>query len=147
MQNRVAVVEAARGKVLARKQVTHYKCMCCRTLVPKEEKKCPKCQYACAENGAVALLEREQERAASRQNTRQGRRRNKCADAVVPAHSLEVAPVSAFEREWNSQLAAKKQKVTQETEELAMARCGETYVEVEDSHACVFESFLQVCCP
>ena len=98
----VAVVEAARGSTLARKQVTHYKCMCCRKLVPNEAKTCGFCQYTRAENGALALLEREKERAASRQNTRKGRRRNKSSDTVVPAHSLTVAPVSAFEREWSA---------------------------------------------
>ena len=66
------------------------------------------------------------------------------AGADIAEHSLQVVPVSAFEREWSQQIAAKKQKVTTETEALAMARCGETYVEVEDSHACVFESFVQV---
>ena len=145
VQQRVTVVDAARGKALARKQITHYKCMCCRKLVPNEEKTCASCGYTRAETGELALQEREKERAAVRQNTRKGRRRNKCSEAVVAAHSLEVAPVSAFEREWREQLAAKKQKVGQETEELAMARCGEAYVEEEDSHACVIESFLQVC--
>lgn len=144
VQKRIVIVEAARGKTLARKQVTHYKCMSCRMLVPNEEKTCSNCQYTRAENGTLGQLERERERAASRQNTLKGRRRNKCSDAVVPASSLEVAPVSAFEREWSEQLAAKKQKVRQETEALAMARCGEAYVGNEDSHACVFESFLQV---
>ena len=52
--------------------------------------------------------------------------------------------MSSFEREWSVQLAGKKQKVEEETQALVMAWCGEAYVETEDSHACVFESFLQV---
>ena len=145
-QERVAIIEAARSKGLACRQLTHYKCLSCRALIPNEQKTCGKCGYTRGENGAFALLEREKQRAASRQNTRQGRRRNKCSDAVVPALGLEVVPVSAFEQAWSGQLAAKKQKISQETQALAMARCGEMYVECEDSHACVFESFLQVRC-
>jgi hypothetical protein len=144
-QARVVAVEAARSKALARMQVTHYKCMCCRALVPNEETVCGKCKYARAENGALARQEREKARAAARSQTRKGRQRNKCSSAVVPAHGLKSAPVGPYEREWREQIQTKRQKVTEETEALAMARCGDVYVEVEDSHACVFESFLQVC--
>ena len=143
VQKRTKLVDAARARTLARRQITHYKCMSCRVLVPNEDKKCANCGYTRAEDGTLALLQREKDRAQSRQNTRKGRRRNKCTSAIVPAHSLEVVPSSPFQREWSVQLAAKKQKVVQETGELAMARCGEDYVENEDSHACVFESFLQ----
>lgn len=45
VQQRVAVVDAARSKALARRQMTHYKCMCCRKLVPNEEKTCASCGY------------------------------------------------------------------------------------------------------
>ena len=93
VQERVAIVEAARAKTLVLKQITHYKCMSCRKLVPNEEKACGSCGQERAENGALATQEREKARAAARQNTRKGRRRNKCSDAVVPALSLEVAPL------------------------------------------------------
>ena len=145
VQRRSEAVDAARASALARKQITHYKCMSCRTLVPNEEMQCPKCEYTRGDAGALALAQREQDRAASRQNSYLGRRRNKCAAATVPAHSLEVVVNSPFEREWTVQMASKKQRVVQETQELALARCGEGYVNTEDSHACVFESFLQVC--
>ena len=83
LQKRTVVVEAARAKTLTRKQITHYKCMSCRALVPNSEKKCPRCGYTRAEGGQLAILEREKERAASRQNTRKGRQRNKCSVAVA----------------------------------------------------------------
>ena len=142
---RMAVVEAARASTLAKRQVTHYKCMSCRRLVPNDEKTCSACNYTRAEGGDLARLKQENARAASRQNTRKGRRRNKCSDAVVPAQSLEVAPVSPFEQRWQEQIACKRQKVEAETNALAMARCGETYVECEDSHAAVFESRSRFC--
>ena len=103
------------------------------------------CGQTQPETSQLAISEREEARAASRTNTKKGRRRNGKRGANVPQHSLSVAPVSAFEREWQVQLAEKKQRVEHETEELAMERCGLSYVDTEDARAAVMESFLQVC--
>ena len=146
MAARSEKIAAARAKTLALKQVTHWKCICCRAMMPKAGgRKCTACGQTQPETSQLAISEREEARAASRRNTKQGRRRNGKRGANVPQHSLSVAPVSAFEREWQVQLASKKQRVEQETEELAMERCGLSYVDTEDARAAVVESFLQVC--
>ena len=114
VQERLEVVEAARAKTLARRQITHYKCMSCRVLVPNEEQKCSNCGYIRGEGGALVVQEREKARAASRQHTVRGRRRNMSTSANVAPHSLDVVPHSAFEREWSVQIGAKKQRISQE---------------------------------
>lgn len=132
VQERTKVVEAARAKTLARKQVSHFKCLCCRAMVPKADgRKCTKCGYTQPERSQLAISAREEERAACRSNTKQGRRRNAKRGANVPQHSLSVAPVGAFEAAWQAQLAEKKRRIEEETSELAMERCGLGYVETE----------------
>ena len=146
MAARSEKVAAARAQSLARKQVTHYRCVCCRAMMPKDGgRKCTACGQTQPDTSQLAISEREEARAASRTNTKKGRQRNGKRGANVPQHSLSVAPVSAFEREWQVQLASKKQRVEHETEELAMERCGLSYVDTEDARAAVMESFLQVC--
>ena len=136
VQERTQVVEAARAKTLARKQVSHFKCLCCRAMVPKADgRKCTKCGYTQPERSQLAISAREEERAACRSNTKQGRRRNAKRGANVPQHSLSVAPVGAFEAAWQAQLAEKKQRIEEETSEL----CGLGYVETEDARAAVLQ--------
>ena len=145
MAARSEKIAAARAETLARKQVTHWKCLCCRAMMPKAGgKQCTACGHTQADASQLAISEREEARAASRANTKKGRRRNGKRGANVPQHSLSVAPVSAFEREWQVQLAQKKQRIETETEELAMERCGLGYIETEDARAAVMESFMQV---
>ena len=145
LRERTAVVETGRARSLARRQVTHFKCLCCRSLILKAEgSTCSKCGFTQPESSQLAISEREAARAAARSNTKDGRRRNSQRAANVPQHSLAVAPVSAFEQEWQAQLASKKQKIADETDALAMARCGLAYVETEDTRAAVLESFVQV---
>ena len=118
MAARSEKIAAARAKTLALKQVTHWKCVCCRAMMPKAGgRKCTACGQTQPDASQLAISEREEARAASRTNTKQGRRRNGKRGANVPQHSLSVAPVSAFEREWQVQLAEKKQRVEHETEE------------------------------
>ena len=148
LQERTVVVEAGRAKSLTRKQVTHFKCLCCRKLFPKADgRTCPKCGFTQPESSQLAISERDAARFAARSNTEKGRRRNSQRGANVPQHSLAVAPVSAFEREWQVQLEAKKQRISDETDALTMQRCGLAYVETEDARAAVMESFIQVRMP
>jgi len=143
LQQRTTVIRATRERALQRRQITHYRCLSCRKMVPKTEKKCGNCDYVRGESGAQAMTERERARAANRQNTAKGRIRNQCTNATVDGTSLAVVPSSAFEEEWQRQLAKKRQRVGEETDALAVARCGVSYLQAEDSHATVLESFLQ----
>ena len=71
-QARSVLVESSRAKKLAGLQITHYKCLSCRKLLPMGENKCSECGYQREEGGTFAVQERGRERAALRQTFPRG---------------------------------------------------------------------------
>lgn len=106
---RRSIVTSHRGRALARKQVTHYKCLCCATLVPNSEEKCTSCSFERPPASGLSTSQRESKRAAARSNTKRGRDLNKLMVGTEQI-GLQVAVSSAFEEVWQLQREKKRQK-------------------------------------
>ena len=140
---RRSIVESRRDRALARKQVTHFKCLSCAALVPNAQDKCSSCDYERPVASELCSSQRERERAAARRNTKRGRELNKPTVGTAQL-GLQVAVSSEFEEVWQAQREAKRKVVAEETGLVCETRCAGNYLGEEESHATVFESFLQV---
>ena len=136
-------MRSRRDSALSRKQVTHYRCLACASLVPNAEEKCNTCDFKRPSAVQLCSSQREKERAAARQNTKRGRELNKPTSGTAQL-GLHVAACAVFEETWQAQRQAKREKVEEETNMICEVRCAGNYLREEESHATVFESFLQV---
>ena len=103
--SRRSILKSSRGLALARKQVTHYKCLACSALVPNTEETCNRCDYKRPLASDLCSSQREKERGAARHNTKRGRDLNKPTTSAQQS-GLQVAACSAFEEVWQEQREA-----------------------------------------